>query len=54
MILPAILIRLIIGAIVYWLGTHVLGLLGLKANVGRLLDASLIAVIILFVLFGSI
>ena len=54
MILPAILIRLIIGAIVYWFGAHIIGLLGVEPKVGKLLDIVLIVIIVLFVLFGGV
>lgn len=51
--LPDLLIRLLIGALVYWIGEKIITLVK-NADLQQILNVILIIAIVLFVVFGSI
>lgn len=53
MTLPELLIRLLIGALVYWIGEKIIGLIT-NGELAKILTIVLIIAIVLFVVFGSI
>lgn len=50
--LPDLLLRLLIAALVYWIGEKIIGLVG-DAKLQSILNIILIVAIVLYVIFGS-
>lgn len=53
MMLPELLLRLLIGVLVYWLGEKIIGLVK-NGELQQILNIVLIIAIVLYVIFGSI
>lgn len=51
--LPSLLLRLLIGALVYWIGEKVIALIK-NADLQSVLQVVLIVAIVLYVIFGAI
>lgn len=51
--LPELLLRLLIGALVFWIGDRVIGLVK-NADLQTILNIILIIAVVLYVIFGSV